>query len=250
MNVIEKLGRFLDPIIAVRRDDGYWTPNGNHRLQAMRKLGAKSIDRAGRARARRRLQDPRAQHREGAQPQGEVARGDPDAAGAGRRAASSRDRARVRVRVRAAGLPDARRGLRSSGRASAAAPTSRSCAASTTSSTSRCRSALEERTRRAALILEIDDAVGAIVDKLKKRGFTSPYLRPFVVARINPIRFSKSTEFDFDDVLGADAEERGEVQRRARAAGGRRPRRRRADRRQCSSRRSPVTSTHPRCLQE
>jgi ParB family chromosome partitioning protein len=26
-------------------------------------------------------------------------------------------------------------------------------------------------------------------------------LRPFVVARINPIRFSKSTEFDFDDVL-------------------------------------------------
>ena len=62
--------------------------------------------------------------------------------------------------------------------------------------------ALKERTRRAGLILEIDDAVGAIVDKLKKRGFTSPYLRPFVVARINPIRFSKSTEFDFDDVLG------------------------------------------------
>ena len=34
----------------------------------------------------------------------------------------------------------------------------------------------------------------------KKRGFTSPCLRAFVVARINPIRFSKST--DFDDVLG------------------------------------------------
>jgi ParB family chromosome partitioning protein len=62
--------------------------------------------------------------------------------------------------------------------------------------------ALKERTRRAALVLAIDDQVGAIVDKLKKRGFTSPYLRPFVVARINPIRFSKSTEFDFDDVLG------------------------------------------------
>ena len=62
--------------------------------------------------------------------------------------------------------------------------------------------ALRERTRRAALILDIDDQVGAIVDKLKKRGFTSPYLRPFVVARINPIRFSTSSEFDFDDVLG------------------------------------------------
>jgi ParB family chromosome partitioning protein len=43
MNVIETLGRFLDPIICVRHDDTYLTPNGNHRLQAMRKLGAKSI---------------------------------------------------------------------------------------------------------------------------------------------------------------------------------------------------------------
>src|SRR5690242_15575463 len=30
MNVIETLGRFLDPIIAVHRDGTYWTPNGNH----------------------------------------------------------------------------------------------------------------------------------------------------------------------------------------------------------------------------
>jgi ParB family chromosome partitioning protein len=62
--------------------------------------------------------------------------------------------------------------------------------------------ALKERTRRAGLVLSIDDDVTAIVDKLKKRGLTSPYLRPFVIARINPIRFSTSTEFDFDDVLG------------------------------------------------
>jgi ParB family chromosome partitioning protein len=62
--------------------------------------------------------------------------------------------------------------------------------------------ALGERGRRAALVLGVDDEVTAIVAKLKKRGFTSPYLRPFVVARINPIRFSKSTEFDFDDVFG------------------------------------------------
>jgi ParB family chromosome partitioning protein len=47
--VVSKLGRFLDPIIAVRADktaDGktlYWTPNGFHRLSAMRSLGAKSI---------------------------------------------------------------------------------------------------------------------------------------------------------------------------------------------------------------
>jgi ParB family transcriptional regulator, chromosome partitioning protein len=43
MNVIETLDRFLDPIVVVRHDDHYWTPNGNHRLQAMRKLGAKTI---------------------------------------------------------------------------------------------------------------------------------------------------------------------------------------------------------------
>jgi ParB family chromosome partitioning protein len=46
--VIAKLGRFLDPIIVVRKEDKqsgtrYWTPNGNHRLAAMKTLGAKSI---------------------------------------------------------------------------------------------------------------------------------------------------------------------------------------------------------------
>ena len=38
--VIGKLGRFLDPIIVVRaQHEGpakYWTPNGHHRLSAMR----------------------------------------------------------------------------------------------------------------------------------------------------------------------------------------------------------------------
>src|SRR6476469_2201818 len=43
MTVIETLDRFLDPIIVVRRDDLYWTPNGNHRLQAMKRLGAKAV---------------------------------------------------------------------------------------------------------------------------------------------------------------------------------------------------------------
>ena len=42
--VIDKLGRFLDPAIAVRTEEGeYWTPNGLHRLTAMKTLGAKAI---------------------------------------------------------------------------------------------------------------------------------------------------------------------------------------------------------------
>src|SRR5438045_7719325 len=43
-DVINKTGRFLDPIIAVVAPrNGFWTPNGRHRFEAMRRLGAKSI---------------------------------------------------------------------------------------------------------------------------------------------------------------------------------------------------------------
>src|ERR1700681_4715218 len=43
-DVINKTGRFLDPIIAVvAPGGGFWTPHGRHRLEAMRRLGAKSI---------------------------------------------------------------------------------------------------------------------------------------------------------------------------------------------------------------
>jgi len=41
---LNKAGRFLDPIIVVTApQSGFWTPNGRHRLEAMRRLGAKSI---------------------------------------------------------------------------------------------------------------------------------------------------------------------------------------------------------------
>jgi ParB family chromosome partitioning protein len=45
-DVIQKTGRFLDPVVAITAPDkigGFWTPNGRHRLEAMRRLGAKSI---------------------------------------------------------------------------------------------------------------------------------------------------------------------------------------------------------------
>src|SRR5207244_13052065 len=42
--VIEKTGTFLDPVISVPAPKtGFWTPNGRHRLEAMRRLGAKAI---------------------------------------------------------------------------------------------------------------------------------------------------------------------------------------------------------------
>ena len=61
--------------------------------------------------------------------------------------------------------------------------------------------ALKERDRRGKKILKLDDVVTAAVDKLKAKGLTSPYLRSFVVSRVNYTRFSKATSFDFDEAL-------------------------------------------------
>src|SRR5258708_4111924 len=43
-DVLDKTGYFLDPIIAITAPEkGFWTPNGGHRLAAMKRLGARSI---------------------------------------------------------------------------------------------------------------------------------------------------------------------------------------------------------------
>jgi ParB family chromosome partitioning protein len=199
MTVLETLGRFLDPVIAVRHDDMYWTPNGNHRLQAMRKLGAKAV----------------------------VALVVPDPEVAFKilalnteKAHNLKEKSLETIRM-LRGLAEARTGkterefafefdqpafltlgaayeqrLRLSGGAYQAV-----LRRIDEFLDERLPTALRERERRAERVLAIDDQVGRIVDRLKRKGLTSPYLRPFVVARINPIRFSTSTEFDFDDVL-------------------------------------------------
>jgi ParB family chromosome partitioning protein len=53
------------------------------------------------------------------------------------------------------------------------------------------RSAMKVHERRAALLLELEEKVAEAVAKLKERGLQSPYLRAFVVARINPLRWIK-----------------------------------------------------------
>jgi ParB family chromosome partitioning protein len=200
MNVIETLGRFLDPVICVRQGETYYTPNGNHRLQAMRKLGAKSI----------------------------VALVVPDTDVAFKILALNTEKAHnlkeksLEVIRMLRALADEQRGREEREFAfefeqpafltlGAAYESRPRLGGGAYHSLLRriddfqdepLPKALKERSRRAALVLEIDDAVTSIVGRLKKRGFTSPYLRPFVVARLNPIRFSKSTEFDFDDVMG------------------------------------------------
>ena len=198
MNVIEKVGRFLDPLVLIRQDDGYWTPNGNHRLQAMKKLGAKSI----------------------------IALLVPDPDVAFKILALNTEKAH---NVKEKSLETIRMARALAGRKQgqetdysfefeqaqfltlgAAYEQKKSLSGGAYTSILRriddfleepMAKALKERERRGNKILALDEAVGKVVDALKAKGLTSPYLKAFVVARINYIRFSKATEFDFDEVL-------------------------------------------------
>jgi ParB family chromosome partitioning protein len=199
MNVVETLGRFLDPIIAIRQDGAYWTPNGNHRLQALRKLGAKTIT---------ALLVP-----------------DPDVAFKilalnTEKAHNLKEKSLETIRMERALADSAttrhereyafefdQPAFLTLGAAYDKRPRLSGGAYHSMLRRieefldERIAPALRERERRAAKLLAADDDVTAIIEKLKAKGLTSPYLRSFVVARVNPIRFSTSTEFDFDDVL-------------------------------------------------
>ena len=66
-----------------------------------------------------------------------------------------------------------------------------------------CREALETRQERAKRLLELDDLIVGKVEALKARGLTSPYLKSFVVARVNPIRFrpKDAPHLSFDEAI-------------------------------------------------
>jgi len=198
MTVIEKVGRFLDPVVLIRHDSAYWTPNGNHRLQAMRKLGAKTI--VGLL-----------------VPEAEVAF--KILALNTEKAHNVKEKSLETIRM-ARALAEQQAGKESDYAfefeqapyltLGAAYEDRRSLSGGAYHPVLRriddfleepMPKALKERERRAGKVLTLDDGVLRVVDALKKKGLTSPYLKPFVVARINPIRFSKATEFDFDEVI-------------------------------------------------
>jgi len=209
-HAMDKTKRFLDPVIAVREPraaaaDGderklYWIPNGYHRLTALRELGAKTL----------------------------VALVVPETAVAYQILALNIEKAH-NLRERALGVARMYRDLVASGRGGekedALALEFEEPALPTLGFAYEKRprlsggayhpvlrksdawigraldAALEEREARAEAVLALDDAVGAIVDRLKKRGFQSPYLRPFVIARINPLRFMKGKPPPVDTLL-------------------------------------------------
>ena len=196
---IEELGRFLDPIIVVRRDDGtYWTPNGSHRLHAMKELGAVSIvallvPEASTAYQILALNTEKAHNlREKAL---EVIRMARDLAGSGDtterdHAAQFEDPALITL-----GLCYEANARFSGGAYHPVLKRTEEFFAA------KLPKALETRIERARKLIELDEAVAAAVLKLKERGFESPYLKSFVVARVNPIRFLRDATADFDETI-------------------------------------------------
>jgi ParB family chromosome partitioning protein len=211
--VIGKIGRFLDPIIAVRapgeRGKGveeakghvkYWTPNGNHRLSAMKTLGAKSI----------------------------VAIVVPEAAAAYQILAMNTEKAHnlrekslevIRMYKELARLDDAKEetyalefeepafitlGLCYEGRPRFSGGAYHPVLKRVDEFLKKPMSAaIALRQERAKTLLALDDQIIKQVEALKAKGLTSPYLKSFVVARVNPIRFrpKDAAPLSFDEAL-------------------------------------------------
>lgn len=189
--VIGKIGRFLDPIIAVRlpkpdHSMKYWTPNGNHRLSAMRMLGAKSI----------------------------VAIVVPESAAAYQILALNTEKAHnlrekalevIRMYKELAQLDDATEETYALEFEEPALITLGLCYEERPRFsggayhpvlkrvedflTKPMRAAIDLRRDRARTVLALDDVIVKQVEALKAKGLTSPYLKSFVVARVNPLRF-------------------------------------------------------------
>jgi ParB family chromosome partitioning protein len=189
--VISKLGRFLDPIIVVRAkkaEDGvrYWTPNGNHRLSAMRTLGAKCIvailvPEAAAAYQILALNTEKAHNlREKALEVIRMYRELAKLAGGSEESYALEFEEPDFITL---GLCYEERPRFSGG---AYHPVLRRADSFLKQPLD---AALKIRTARAKSLLELDDLVVKQVEALKAKGLTSPYLRSFVVARINPLRF-------------------------------------------------------------
>jgi len=204
-SVIAKLGRFLDPIVVVRKESKdsqtrYWTPNGNHRLSAMRTLGAKSI----------------------------LAIVVPETAAAYQilalnteKAHNLRERALevIKMYQELALLDDATEETYALEFEEAALITLGLCYLERPRFSGGAyhpilrradeflkkplQAALGIRQERAKTVMELDDLVVDKVEALKSKGLTSPYLKSFVVARINPLRFrpKDAAPLSFDEVL-------------------------------------------------
>ncbi|MGH8258082.1 MAG: ParB N-terminal domain-containing protein, partial [Steroidobacteraceae bacterium] len=194
----ERIGEtaaFLDPLIVVRGEDGkLWTPNGRHRLAAAKVLGLRQITAlisADETLAYRILalntekaHNLRDRSLEVIRMARSLARRQKPGSEAERRAEFES------AELLTLGVVYERSSRFAGGAYSAFLKkvdrfSEKSLAAS-----------LREREGYAARLLEIDAQVKRIIGALQQRGFKSPYLRNYVVARINPVRFHKVKKGD------------------------------------------------------
>lgn len=189
-DVLDRTGMFLDPIIAVSAPEkGFWTPNGRHRLEAMRRLGAKAITAL-------------------VVPKREVAW--QILALNTEKAHNLRDKSLEVIRIFRNLMEESAQksekdfsyyleepsfvtmGLcyEKNPRFGGAVYNSFVRRLTEFSDASLAK-ALREHEKTAEELLDLDERVNQVVKKLKAKGFVSPYLKSFVIARSNPLRFMK-----------------------------------------------------------
>src|SRR5687767_12265376 len=199
-DVIDRTGLFLDPVICVTApDSGFWTPNGMHRLAAMRRLGARAItalvvpkrEVAWQILA---LNTEKAHNlREKSLEVIRIYRGLLDEDGS--RAESQFAFYLEEPQLATLGLCYEQNGKFAGG---AYNPIVRRLEKFSDEPLAR---AIRQHEKHAEMLMELDARVGEVIGKLKARGFVSPYLRSFVVARINPLRWIQGDPPPLAEVL-------------------------------------------------
>jgi ParB family chromosome partitioning protein len=192
---IDETAAFLDPLIVVRGEDGrLWTPNGRHRLAAAKVLGLKQITAlispddklayrilALNTEKAHNLRDRSL----------EVIR---MARSLAKQQASSKE-SQFTAEFESADLLTLGIVYEKSSRFAGGAYSALLKKVDRFSERTLPVS-LREREGFAARLLEIDNEVKKLIAALQARGFKSPYLRNYVVARINPVRFHKVKKGD------------------------------------------------------
>ncbi len=207
-DVLDRTGMFLDPIIAVTAPEkGFWTPNGMHRLMAMRRLGARAItalvvpkrEIAWQILA---LNTEKAHNlRDKSLEVIRIYRGlmDEDA---------SRKESQFDYYLEEASFATMGLCYEKNPRFSGAVYNS-FVRRLTGFSDESMNQSMKVHEKHAGMLLDLDERVAGVVQKLKAKGFVSPYLKSFVVARCNPLRFMKEPP-ELEDLLKTI---RGKVER-------------------------------------
>jgi ParB family transcriptional regulator, chromosome partitioning protein len=207
-DVIDKTGFFLDPIIAITAPEkGFWTPNGGHRLAAMRRLGAKSltalvVPKRELAWQILALNTEKAHNlKEKSLEVIRIYRGLLEEDGGRKESQFSfylEEASFVTLGLCYEKLP----------RFSGGAYNSIVRRLSSFSDESLSKS-VKAREKHAEQLMDLDSKVAEVIAKLKAKGFVSPYLRAFVVGRINPLRWIQGEPPPLEEVLKTMRERAG-----------------------------------------